>query len=125
MFPQRLPGKARKLTWGGALPTILDAIVDAIPEGGGNEPLIVEGTALVDEGDTSPANVQFTPSPSMPSKAQALAAFSAGTPVILKMKWWSADTEYITTAQVISEDPYSQLVAFGVDDARRIVGVMW
>ena len=34
MFPQRLPGKARKLTWGGALPTILDAIVDAIPEGG-------------------------------------------------------------------------------------------
>ena len=42
-----MPGKARKLTWGGALPTILDAIVDALPEGGGgNEPYIVQGASI-------------------------------------------------------------------------------
>lgn len=34
MLPQRLPDKALWWIWGGALPTILDAIVDALPEGG-------------------------------------------------------------------------------------------
>lgn len=44
-----IAGQGTNVDGGGYLPKILDAIVDLIPEGGGNEPLIVKGSVADDE----------------------------------------------------------------------------
>lgn len=42
-----IAGQGTNVDGGGYLPKILNAIVDAIPEGGGNEPYIVQGASVV------------------------------------------------------------------------------
>lgn len=60
---------------GGYLPKILDAIVDLIPEGGGNEPLIVEGEVTEDGAFQSTDGTTLQ---------QAADAFLSGRVVILQ-----------------------------------------
>lgn len=79
----KIAGQGSMVDIGGALSAILDAIVDAIPEGGGgNEPLVVNGT--FQGGGSSMFTRGFTPNSGEPTFNDALSAFRAGTPVILK-----------------------------------------
>lgn len=74
----KIAGQGSMVDISGALPAILDAIVDAIPEGGGgNEPLIVEGTKA-NEG-------YFVPNSGQPTKAEAIEAAKNGRLVIIKI----------------------------------------
>lgn len=46
-----IAGQGTNVDGGGQLPNILNAIVDAIPEGGGSEPLIYDGEILYNDVD--------------------------------------------------------------------------
>ena len=89
-MPQRLQARALWWIWGGALPTILDAIVDALPEGGGgNEPYIVQGAAQ---------SSITTTALSVPAQeyARAKEAFLAGRVVLVPEETYGL--AYIVTA---------------------------
>lgn len=117
--------RARKLILGGVLPKVLNAIVEALPEGG-NEPLIIEGTAPVDEG-TPTTYVEFTPSAGSPTQSQAVAAFRAGTPVILRVHYHDelSGDDYTSDALVISLSVYVELCGFIVDSVPRQIPIRW
>ena len=119
----KIAGQGNQVDIGGALGPVLNAIVELIPDSpAGNEPLIVEGTAPIDEASLQhPA--MFEPSAGMPSRAQALAAFTAGRNVILAIRW-GEDNEYLTYAQVVASDG-SQLFAIGNNDVPQLVSLFW
>lgn len=72
----KIAGQGSAIDAASVLPTILDAIVDAIPEGGGgNEALIIEGTV---DGE-----LNFTPNEGQPTIEEAKAAISQGRDVII------------------------------------------
>ena len=83
---QRLQVKARMLMGGGALATVLNEIIDAIPEGSA-EPFIVEGCRRVYD-DT--ADVYVIKAPQQQYEAAA-AAYDKGGDVRLHIVW---DEEY-------------------------------
>ena len=75
----KISGQGNQVDSGGALATILDAIVDLIPEGGGNEPLVIEiGTVE--------ANALNTISVSAETFAEMKASFG-NRPIIIKAEF--------------------------------------
>lgn len=70
-----IAGQGNEVDLGGALPAILEAIVGLIPEGGGNEPLIVKGEVTED------GEFQATDGTTL---QQAADAFLSGRVVILQ-----------------------------------------
>ena len=99
LISAKVAGQGNQVDVGGALPAILDAIVDAIPEVA--EPLIITGTW----------NDSFLPNAGQPSWNDAYNAFIAGRVVILKYSQ-SGMTEYSSVAYY--SDSSSSLVGFGV-----------
>ena len=88
--------------------------------------MVIEGTAPVDEG--SPANfIIFTPSAGSPSQEQAVAAFRAGTPVILRVNYYDELTgdDYTSDALVISLSVYVELCGFIVTDVPDQIPIRW
>lgn len=74
LIDTKIAGQGTNVDGGGALATILNGIVDAMPEGGGAEPLVVSG---VFDG------LGFNPNPGGPTFNEALAAFTSGASVLL------------------------------------------
>lgn len=99
------------LTGGGYLPKILNAIVDAIPEGGGNEPLIIEGNVV--EG-------LFKPIEGQPTIQEAISAYMSGRPVYAKYLGANGTTYALftyasngaTELYFINDDDTSQIINF-------------
>lgn len=78
LVASKIAGQGTQVDLGGALPTILDAIVDAIPEGGGgNEPYIVQGASVSADFSTS---LLVVPAQEF---ARAKEAFLAGRVVLI------------------------------------------
>lgn len=77
LVAKKIAGQGTMVDVGGGLPVILNAICDAIEEGGGggSEPLVVAGTL---DGEN-----YFVPNEGQPSHAEAEEAFLNGTPVLL------------------------------------------
>jgi len=125
-FKRASKARERKWTWGGVLPKVLNAIVEALPEGGGNEPMVIEGTVPVEEG--SPTDfVFFTPSAGSPSQEQAVAAFRAGTPVILRVHYHDEVTgdDCISDALVNSLSGRVELCGIIVTDVPDQIPIRW
>lgn len=78
LIAANIAGQGTQVDLGGALPTILEAIIDAIPEGG-NEPYIVQGATADVSGDFS-ADVLNVPAQEF---ARAKEAFLAGRVVLI------------------------------------------
>lgn len=76
----KIAGQGTMVDAGGGLPTILNEIIDLLPEGGGNEPIIVEGE-ISSSGQYSGVRI-FTPTSA--DFDEVSAAFNSGTPVYLK-----------------------------------------
>lgn len=71
----KIAGQGTMVDAGGGLPTILNEIIDALPEGG-NEPVIVEGEiSTVDYSTFTPTSADFD---------EVAAKFNSGIPVYLK-----------------------------------------
>lgn len=110
----KIAGQGTMVDAGGALPTILNEIIDLIPEGGGGgvEPLIVEGT--IDS-----ESFEFFPDAGQPTFDEAQAAFLAGTPVILKSEFDSV--------QVIADEGtfIHGLFNDGGEATSSLISVIW
>lgn len=99
------------LTGGGYLSKILDAIVDAIPESGGNNPLIIEGE--IDGQD-------FKPNEGQPTLQEAISAYMSGRPVYANYEGANGATWALFTyasnggkeLYFINDDDPSQLIGF-------------
>lgn len=76
LIAAKIAGQGTQVDLGGALPSILDAIVDALPEGGGNEPYIVQGVS-------PSADIDGALKVSPEEFASAKEAFLAGRVVII------------------------------------------
>lgn len=85
-----IAGQGTNVDGGGQLPNILNAIVDAIPEGGG----VLQINGLYEDGD-------FTPDAGQPTKAEAIAAFNDG--ITVRVRAENADEE-ISFVDITSYD---------------------
>lgn len=96
-----IAGQGTNVDGGGYLPKILDAIVDAIPEGGGNEPLVVEGTVDVGE---------FTPNEGEAGLAEAITAFEQGRPVFIRFTLDDDDKTLLCVGKNIDVNESQKLI---------------
>lgn len=106
---KNITGQGNQVDLSGQLGTILDAIVDALPD---NEPLVIEGTLV----STSPA--RFAPNSGQPDKTAAISAFDAGR--IVKIKFSQASLDYQLNAIAIC----SNTLCFSAP-LQNISNVMW
>lgn len=88
----KIAGQGSQVDVGGGLPTILNEIIDLIPEGGGFEPLVIEGRVV--DGDIMIDDPD--------SYDEAVEKFRQGFPVVVRFV--AADT--ITYEAIIAYDNY-------------------